>query len=126
MRAFAAEWLPPMMKPGRMEDKPLVDSIFRMIERKTPEIYEMQMQMLALLGRPDARPILPTIQCPTLLLSGEQDSWSPPARHAELAALIPHSRFAVIPDAGHMAPMERPEEVTAALKDWIVGCVDER
>lgn len=117
MRAFAAEWLPPMMKPGRMEDKPLVDAIFAMLDRKTPEIYEAQ--MTALLNRPDARPVLSTIACPTLLLSGEQDSWSPPARHAEMAGIIANSRLVVVPDAGHMAPMEQPAAVAAAMREWL-------
>jgi pimeloyl-ACP methyl ester carboxylesterase len=117
MRAFAMQWLPPMMKPGRMEDKPLVDAIFAMLQRKTPEIYEAQ--MLALLGRPDARPVLPTIACPTLLLSGEQDSWSPPARHTEMQSLVPNSVYRTIGDAGHMAPMEQPAAVAHAMREWL-------
>lgn len=117
MRAFAQAWLPPMMKPGRMDDKPLVDSIFAMLERKTPQIYEAQ--MTALLNRPDARPILPTIACPTLLLSGREDSWSPPARHEEMAAAIPNSRVVIVPDSGHMAPMEQPEAVAQAMREWL-------
>lgn len=34
MRAFAAAWLPPMMKPGRMEDEALVESIFAMLDAR--------------------------------------------------------------------------------------------
>jgi pimeloyl-ACP methyl ester carboxylesterase len=117
MRAFAMAWLPPMMKPGRMADKPLVDSIIAMLERKTPEIYEMQ--MLALLGRPDARPVLPTIKCPTLLLSGREDSWSPPAQHQTMAAAIPNSRVVIVADSGHMAPMEQPAAVALAMREWL-------
>ena len=117
MRAFGMAWLPGMMKPGRMEDTPLVESVFQMLERKTPHIYEMQ--MLALLGRPDARPVLPTITCPTLLLSGEQDSWSPPARHAEMASQIPNSKLVIVPDSGHMATLEQPAAVSNAMRDWL-------
>ena len=117
MRAFAMEWLPPMMKPGRMTDKALVDSIFAMLERKTPEIYECQ--MMALLNRPDARPVLPAIACPTLLLSGEQDSWSPPAQHHDMAASIKNSRVVIVPDSGHMAPMEQPAAVSQAMREWL-------
>lgn len=117
MRAFAMAWLPPMMKPGRMADKALVDSIVAMLERKTPEVYEMQ--MLALLGRPDARPVLPAIKCPTLLLTGREDSWSPPARHQEMAAAIPNSRVVIVPDSGHMAPMEQPAAVARAMREWL-------
>lgn len=117
MRTFAAAWLPPMMKPGRMADRPLVDSIFSMIERKTAEIYEAQ--MTALLNRPDARPVLSKIACPTLLLSGEQDSWSPPARHTEMQSLIPQSVYRSIRDSGHMAPMEQPAAVAQAMREWL-------
>jgi pimeloyl-ACP methyl ester carboxylesterase len=117
MRAFTMQWLPGMMKPGRMQDPALVESIVAMLERKNADIYEMQ--MLALLGRPDANPVLPTIQCPALLLSGAEDSWSPPARHEEMAAKIPNSRVVTIPDSGHMAPMEQPEAVAAAMREWL-------
>ena len=117
MRAMALEWLPAMMKPGRMADSALVETIVGMIARKTPEIYEAQ--MLALLGRPDAKPGLAKIDCPTLLLTGREDGWSPPARHEEMAAAIPNSRVAIVPDSGHMAPMEQPSEVAAAMREWL-------
>src|SRR5580658_4661047 len=108
---------PPMMKPGGMADAALVETIVSMIARKTPEIYEAQ--MLALLGRPDARPVLPAIACPTLLLTGREDSWSPPARHQEMAAAIPNSRVTIVPDSGHMAPMEQPAAVAEAMRAWL-------
>jgi pimeloyl-ACP methyl ester carboxylesterase len=117
MRALAMQWLPPMMKPGRMGDAALVETIVSMIARKTPEIYEAQ--MLALLGRPDAKPVLPTIACPTLLLTGREDGWSPPARHEEMAAAIPNSRVVIVPESGHMAPMEQPAAVAAAMREWL-------
>jgi len=117
MRAMALEWLPGMMKPGRMADAALVESIVSMIARKTPEIYEAQ--MLALLGRPDARPVLPEIGCPTLLLTGREDGWSPAARHQEMAATIPKGRVVIVPDSGHMAPMEQPAAVAAAMREWL-------
>src|SRR5580658_63912 len=109
---------PPMMKPGRMADAALVETIVSMIARKTPEIYEAQ--MLALLGRPDATPLLPKIACPTLLLTGREDGWSPPARHEEMAAAIPDSQVVIVPDSGHMAPMEQPAAVSTAMREWLL------
>jgi pimeloyl-ACP methyl ester carboxylesterase len=118
MRAMALHWLPPMMKAGRMADAALVEAIVSMIARKTPEIYEAQ--MLALLGRPNATPLLAEIACPTLLLTGREDGWSPPARHEEMAAAISDSRVVIVPDSGHMAPMEQPAAVAAAMRDWLL------
>jgi pimeloyl-ACP methyl ester carboxylesterase len=117
MRAMAMQWLPPMMHPDRMADTALVESIMTMVERKTPDIFEAQ--ILALLGRPDATPVLGQIRCPALLLSGREDGWSPPARHADMAAAIPGSKLAIIPDSGHMSTMEQPAAVSRAMRDWL-------
>jgi pimeloyl-ACP methyl ester carboxylesterase len=117
MRAMAMKWLPPMMHPQRMQDAALVEEIVQMIECKTPEIFWHQQR--ALLGRPDANPVLSQIECPTLLLSGREDSWSPPSRHEEMSAKIRGSRVVIVPDSGHMAPMEQPEAVSEALREWL-------
>ena len=52
---------------------------------------------------------LQTMQVPTLVLGGEADLLSPPALMRMLAAHIPTSRFASLPDAGHAGFWERPE-----------------
>ncbi len=117
MRAMAKLWLPPMVKPGQMADAAFVNAVSAMVERKTPEIFEAQVR--ALLGRPDANPVLKQILCPALLLSGREDGFSPPARHADMAAVIPGSKLAIIPDSGHMSPMEQPEAVAQALREWL-------
>jgi pimeloyl-ACP methyl ester carboxylesterase len=117
MRAMAMQWLPPMMHPDRMADSALVETIVAMIERKTPDIFEAQIR--ALLNRPDATPVLTQIRCPALLLSGREDGWSPPARHAEMAAAIPGSNLVVVPESGHMSTMEQPAAVAQAMRDWM-------
>src|SRR3712207_7497874 len=57
--------------------------------RANPDQHRRQIR--ALLDRPDARPLLPAITCPTLVLVGRQDRWSPLAQHEEIAALIPNA-----------------------------------
>ena len=88
-----------------------------MVQRATPESFARQTR--ALLSRPDATPGLSAIRCPTLLLSARQDGFSPLARHAAMQALIPNSILVAIEDAGHMAPVEQPQAVTAALRHWL-------
>jgi len=117
MRPMAVEWLKGMIPPYRQSDTPLVEEILQMFERKSADMFEIQ--MLALLGRPNATPVLPQIQCPTLVLTGADDVWSPPARHAEIAKSIPHSELVLVPKCGHMSTMERPDEVTAAMRAWL-------
>jgi pimeloyl-ACP methyl ester carboxylesterase len=63
--------------------------------------------------------VLPTISCPTLLLCGEQDQWSNPAQHYEMAQRIPGSHFTCVPHCGHMTPIEQPAALNAALRSWL-------
>jgi pimeloyl-ACP methyl ester carboxylesterase len=122
MRAMGKRWLSGMVHPERLNDATLVEAILAMIERKTWQIFEAQIG--ALLSRPEAGPLLATIKCPVLLLCGRQDSWSPLARHEQMAQMISTSKLAVIENSGHMSPMERPADVNAALLTWLEPLVD--
>jgi pimeloyl-ACP methyl ester carboxylesterase len=76
-------------------------------------------QQAAIIGRPDSRPGLAAIQCPTLVLVGDGDEATPPELSREIAAGVPGSRLVVIPDSGHLSTLERPEAVTGALVEWM-------
>ena len=117
MRAMLKQWLPPMIDSRRIHDAALVNSIIEMMSRKTPEIFAAQVR--ALLARPDASPVLEQIHCPALLLTGREDGWSGPAQHQTMAAKIAGSKLVIVPDCGHMSTMERPAEVSAALREWL-------
>ena len=117
MTAIAREWLPPMVHPARHGDPTVMLPLAAMVERRTPASFRNQ--VMALLNRPDATAVLGTIHCPTLVLCGREDGWSPLVQHEEIAAAIPGSRLSVIDDCGHMAPFERPAEVSGALEDWL-------
>jgi pimeloyl-ACP methyl ester carboxylesterase len=116
MSALAAEWLPPMMAGGARSAE-LMPRLAAMIERSTPDAYAGQ--ITALLNRPDALPVLPEIDVPTLLLSGSEDTWSPVSQHETMRRRIPHATLFEIHGAGHMAPYERPDAVAVALREWL-------
>ncbi|MBQ0942024.1 alpha/beta fold hydrolase [Ideonella sp. 4Y16] len=117
MTAMARDWVQGMVHPDRL-GTPLAEAVVAMLARRTPAHQAAQIQ--ALLNRPDASATLRSVTVPTLLLTGEQDGWSPPARHDEMATMVagPVTRIDV-PHCGHMAPMEAPETVNAALADWL-------
>lgn len=116
MRAMGRQWARGMVHPDRL-GTPMFEQLLDIIERKTPEIFAAQIQ--ALLSRPDARPVLAGTRCPTLLLCGRQDAWSPVERHEQMQELLPSAQLAVIEDAGHMVTMEQAQAVSAALGDWL-------
>lgn len=76
-------------------------------------------QQTAIIGRPDSRPDLPAIDCPTLVLVVRQDALTPVARHEEMQGAIPNAQLRVIEDCGHLSPMERPDEVNRAMGAWL-------
>jgi len=117
MRVMLRQWLPPMIDSRRINDTALVNAIIEMMSRKTPEIFAAQVR--ALLGRPDASAVLEQIRCPALLITGREDGWSGPAQHAAMASKIAGSKLVIVPGCGHMSTLERPAEVSAALRAWL-------
>ncbi|CAA7625183.1 alpha/beta fold hydrolase [Magnetospirillum sp. SS-4] len=76
-------------------------------------------QQTAIMARPDSRPGLAAIACPTLVLCGAEDTLTPPDRHREMTELIPGARLEIVEGAGHLSPMEQPGAVLAALAGWL-------
>jgi len=101
----------------RFDDATFIEEVRRMATSIGPEAYLRQQNALA--GRPDNRANLGAIDCPTLVLCGRQDKPTPLEFHEELAAAIPGAALVVIEDCGHIAPLERPRAVSAALRYWL-------
>ena len=76
-------------------------------------------QQLANIGRPDSRPGLSAIRCPTLVLVGDSDELTPPDRAAEIADGIAGARLVTVPESGHASAVEQPEYVTRALLEFL-------
>ena len=68
-----------------------------------------------LAARPDARPQLPGIRVPCLVLGGELDELTPPAVLRELARAIPGARLALLPGAGHVSNLEAADHFNGEL-----------
>lgn len=66
--------------------------------------------------KPVAASELARIRCPTLVISGAEDSAIVPARSRKLADQIPGAKFVQIPRAGHTSTIEEPAAVNAALE----------
>jgi 3-oxoadipate enol-lactonase len=67
----------------------------------------------------DVQSLLPRVKCPTLLLFGAEEKVAPWTAQAALRTSIPHAQIRAIPEAGHLAFVERPAEVAAALMEFL-------
>jgi pimeloyl-ACP methyl ester carboxylesterase len=119
-RTMAERWVQGMVAPHRLDDSALLGAVLDMFERKNADLFERQIR--ALLSRPDGRDVLTRVQVPTLVLCGQEDSWSNEAQHQEMARLIPaQPPVTAIARAGHMVMMEAPGLVAQAMRDWLVA-----
>jgi pimeloyl-ACP methyl ester carboxylesterase len=108
---------PVFVHRNRQDDEALRARVRAMAEETGAEAFLRQQH--AIMTRPDMRPLLATIDCPTLVLVGDGDELTPPALAQEIAAGIAGSRLVVVPDCGHLSTMERPDAVNKALTEWM-------
>ncbi|NOY56532.1 MAG: alpha/beta fold hydrolase [Actinobacteria bacterium] len=87
-----------------------------MIESTAPETVVAALEGMA--RRPDRTGILATITVPTLVLVGQEDQPTPPTVAEAMAELIPGSTLVTVPGAGHLTPVEAPERVNDALREF--------
>lgn len=75
----------------------------------------------ALRDRPDSRETLRTIDSPALVLVGTEDALTPPSESEAMVAVLPQARLVTLTGAGHLTPLERPEEFNKAVLDFLAG-----
>lgn len=100
---------------SRLQDHALVDSVRAMTTRLGAEVFVRQSRI----ERMDGSQVLRQWRGPALVLCGQNDAITPLAVSREMAALMPQSTLVVIPGCGHLAPLEKPDEVSAALRAWL-------
>ena len=78
-------------------------------------------QQTAIMSRADSRPTLATIECPTLVLTGDEDNTIPNAMSVEMAEEIPGAKLVIVPLCGHLPQLEQPRAIAAALESWLAS-----
>ncbi len=70
----------------------------------------------------DAWDEVPRLRAPLLVIRGAETNAFVAASQARMARLVPHAQFVVIPDAGHLVPLERPQATGAAMRAFLANC----
>ena len=103
------------LHPDRETDPVLLDRLRGMQRRLGPEVRKRQ----AALVRRDGYADLERITCPSLVVACRQDRLRTFAETERMARALPQSNFGILEDCGHMAPLEKPHELSALLAAWI-------
>jgi 3-oxoadipate enol-lactonase len=118
--AVAERLLPGLLAPATLADQPEVMTQCREMARRS-SVAGIVGALRAMRERPDSTSLLSTIRVPTLVVVGAEDRATPPAVAEAMAQAIPGARCAVIPGAGHVAPLEQPLATGRVLADFLEG-----
>jgi pimeloyl-ACP methyl ester carboxylesterase len=105
------------LHPDRETDPVLLDRLRSMQRRLGREVRARQSALI----RKDGYADLERITCPSLVVACRQDRLRSFAETERMAKHLPHSRFEVIEECGHMAPLEKPRELATLLAGWIAA-----
>jgi pimeloyl-ACP methyl ester carboxylesterase len=117
--AFLAEGMPSkLLSPATLREKPELVSEVRemMLGHQAKGLAAASRGMSQ---RSDATPWLADIRCPVLVVGGRDDTISRPVEMAAMARAIPGAKYVEIPAAGHLSPLEQPETVTQAMREFL-------
>jgi pimeloyl-ACP methyl ester carboxylesterase len=109
--------MPLLLHASRLSEPRLTELVKSMARGVGKDAFVRQQK--AIMERPDSRPSLAAIACPTLVLCGDRDLLTPLDRHEAIARGIPAATLVVVRDCGHLSTLERPREVGAALEELL-------
>lgn len=113
----AASFAARVVHPSRLQDQALLTLLADMAASVGSDGFAKQQQ--AAMDRSDRRDLLPRLDIPALVLCGRQDQVTPLALSEEMAALLPRAELVTVELSGHMAPIEQPDAVSAAMLAWL-------
>jgi pimeloyl-ACP methyl ester carboxylesterase len=86
---------------------------------KAARVASVAEGMLTLIRRDDLFPSLGDIECPSLVITGDEDRAMPRSASLEIARRIPRAELQVLPRCGHLSSLEAPQAVNQALLEFL-------
>ncbi len=115
---LAESMLPKLFSPLTRERQPnLIAETCEVMAKTDPRAIAAV--LLGMSQRKDFTSALTSIDIPTLLICGEHDAISPPDEMQGIADAMPHGELIRIAEAGHLAPLEQPAAVNAAITAFL-------
>jgi pimeloyl-ACP methyl ester carboxylesterase len=121
-RAVLDDLFAGFVHPSRREDAGLRKLVHDMGDDVGADAFVRQ--QTAVMSRPDSRPMLAWIKCPTLVLTGDEDNTIPNSLSVEMADGIPGAKLENYPTCGNNPQPENPRATSEALDEWLTKIVD--
>lgn len=118
--AVAAQVVPRLVGATTLAERPaVVGEVARLASRASAAGVDRA--IVRMMNRPDATPVLAAYRGPLLVIVGAEDTLAPVGEAERMAALVPGTRLAVLPGAGHLANLETPDAFNVALCAFLSG-----
>ncbi|MEE9429625.1 MAG: alpha/beta hydrolase [Melioribacteraceae bacterium] len=118
VEAFVNDFVPVCFHPNtKKKNSKMYKSI--LANCKTQNATGVKGSLIAMLSRGDTTKSLKNIKIPTLVLCGRKDTLTPVEIMEAMAKKIKKSKFVVVPNAGHMTPLENPNFVTKSIQSFL-------
>ena len=119
-KAVAEQMMPKMLAAGTIQNRPDIAKQLRTVMENCPD-HTIEYALAAMRDRPDRTAELPSVKVPTLVIVGDADAITPPDVAKKMADAIPGAKLETVRGAGHMSPMEQPEQVNRAMERFLAS-----
>ncbi|RSN44788.1 alpha/beta hydrolase [Amycolatopsis sp. WAC 04197] len=119
VEAEGAGWMPDAVTPGLLAEKArpeVVERLRELITTQPPSGIAWAARAMA--ARPDSLETLRSADVPALVVVGEEDGLTPLEAANTLVETLPDATLVVLPEAGHLTPLEDPAGVVEAILGW--------
>ncbi|NIM51871.1 MAG: alpha/beta fold hydrolase [Gemmatimonadales bacterium] len=110
--------LPQLLCPSSLSAMPQVVEHVRTMIAGNPDAGVIG-ALRAMKERPDSTALLSEIDVPTLVVTGKEDRLIPVERSRTMAEVIPGAQYTVIPEAGHLTPLEQPIAASRVIGEFL-------
>jgi pimeloyl-ACP methyl ester carboxylesterase len=117
-QAIAERMLPRLLGRSTHQTQPQVVTLVREMIVRTP-VQGIVGALRAMKDRADSTALLPDIDVPTLVVTGQEDELIPPAEARALTDAIPSAALTTIAGAGHVPCFEAPTAVSRVMAEFL-------
>jgi pimeloyl-ACP methyl ester carboxylesterase len=112
------EMMPRLLGKTTLEANPEVEPfVRRLIKQQSPTAIRTAIHRM--MHRPDSTPLLPSINVPTLVITGDEDTLIPVDESRAMANAIPGATLVIVAGAGHLANLEQPDAFNRAFHEFL-------
>jgi len=115
---FVNAMIPKLFGESTVRDDPSIIEATRSVMQATPP-QSVAAALRGMAERADMSAELASVNVPTLVVCGQHDEISRSEEMQTIAAAMPNAQFVEVADAGHMAPLEQPDRVNAAIREFL-------